>query len=216
MFKPVLTLIFCSLMMPSAMTANIVSNDPLNVVTLDDDDDDDDDFDFDRDDDDKDHHAVRISRPVVVCRNISGNRANLILKVKVHNNTNRKIAGIVSYEVEDKEGHDVAKVNDKIIIPAHQSVVSKSMVGIKNPHLYSKNKGYRYKVEAEVLDIRGKEISKERSSKFVIKNGNGTLRKISGNNVHVKRSGNSVSVKRTGNVLKNRTDKMVKLERAIK
>ena len=194
-------------MLPAAMAVNSVSVNSYDVVASDDDDDDDDDFDFDDDrDDDKDSHAIGISRPIVVCRNVSQNSADLILKLRVRNRTHRTITGIVSYEVEDKNGKEVAIVNDKITIPAGKTVVSKSSVRINRPHLFSVEKGYRYKVEAEVLDNRGEEISNERSSKFVIKNGASSVRKLPRNTARQKHPGNNL-VKR---------NKMVKLEKALK
>ena len=183
MLKPLFTFIFCSMMMPAVMASGSESLNSEIIVASDDDDDDEDFDERDDDRDDDEQHIVGISRPEVVCRNVSKNSAELILKVRVRNKTNKNINGVVSIEIEDNEGKDVAKVNDKIQIPAGKAVLSKSVVTLRNPHLFNSNRSYRYKVEAEMLDNRGEEISKEKSSKFVIGNGMGTVRK----NTHYKK-----------------------------
>ena len=160
-------------MLPSAMAENNIQENPLTVVAADDDDDD-----FDKDDDDDDEvRLVGISRPEVICRNVTKNSAELIIKVRVRNKTDRDISGVVSLEIENNEGDDVAKVNDKIQIPAGRTVLSKSVVTLRKPHLFSADRTYRDKVEAEVLDRRGEEISEDKSSKFVVGNGMGSIRK---------------------------------------
>ena len=75
---------------------------------------------------------------------------------------------MVGVEIDDQEGELVAVINDKMMVPAGKMVMSCDTVTIKNPHLYSADRNYRYKAEAEFLDDDGYEISEEKEHKFVI------------------------------------------------
>lgn len=173
-------------MMPAVMAENSVNASQYDIVAADDDDDDDDDR------DEKERYVLGVSRPEIICRNVTKNSAELNFRVRVRNKNNADMTGIVAIEVEDQEGNTVAIINDKIDIPAGQSVMSKSSVRIKNPHIHSVDSKYRYEAEVEVLDYNGEEISRDKSVKFWIANGNVTAKRHPGENMNRRLQGRNL------------------------
>lgn len=185
MLKQLFTFMFCSMMLPGAMATDII-NVSQNTAIVADDDDDDDKIEKRRE------KQITITQPEISCTNISRKSADVTVLIRARNNTNNRITGIVAFEIEDEKGNTVAIVNDKVMIPANIAIVSKNTVTLKDPHLYSAERSYRYELEAEVLDYNGEEISNEKEVKFVIAKGKTVMRDNARRNAARRHPGNNL------------------------
>ena len=194
MFKKVLFLATClSFAMPQAKATNVLSQSPYVVV----DDDDDDDKKDDKKEKEEKKYDILLLRSLVECRKVSKDSADLMVRVRLRSKKDCPMPAIVQVTIEDKEGNQVAFLNDKIDIPAQKGAMSNNIFTIKNPHIHSVDPSYRYKAEIEILDLNGEEISKSKEFEFYISPDLGAARR------------------HPGSLLKQRTNN-VKLQRQVK
>ena len=84
--------------------------------------------------------------------NISEKKADAFVNVEVGNNSNKNTIPTVIAKIKDKSGKVIATLKQKLPVAAGKTSVFNLNTTIKNPHLWSPENPYLYKVEISVVD----------------------------------------------------------------
>lgn len=87
---------------------------------------------------------------------VSEASAEVLLKLHLCNATRKGFSGLIEYRLLDKEGRQVAYLNDEISLKAGRKGVSSDKLVVKNPSLWTPDTPTLYDLQVRVLDEQGK------------------------------------------------------------
>lgn len=86
---------------------------------------------------------------------ISGQKAEVLLKLHIKNTTPKSFTGNIEYELQDKEGNKVTSFNKNITVRTGKSTYSSGKIIVDNPLLWTPSAPYLYNLYVRVKDKQG-------------------------------------------------------------